>query len=128
MTERDRVDVDYARLTTIVRPSEDAIMSLDGDLRITSWNHGALFRAPLAPRHLGLAVSGSESPELAPSEKGVERGLHSALLGRALRVVVVVGALRVLLAVGARGRSATRGLGWLDRGWIGLCRAAVHHV
>jgi PAS domain S-box-containing protein len=41
VTERDRVDVDYARLATIVRSSEDAIMSLDGDLRITTWNHGA---------------------------------------------------------------------------------------
>jgi PAS domain S-box-containing protein len=41
VTERARVDAEHVRLATIVRSSEDAIMSLDGDLRITSWNQGA---------------------------------------------------------------------------------------
>jgi PAS domain S-box-containing protein len=41
VTERDRVDAEHARLATIVGSSEDAIMSLDGDLRITTWNRGA---------------------------------------------------------------------------------------
>ncbi len=41
MTERDRVEAEHDRLATIVDWSADAIMSLDGDLRIVTWNRGA---------------------------------------------------------------------------------------
>jgi PAS domain S-box-containing protein len=41
VTERDRAEVDHARLATILRSSYDAIISLDVDLRIASWNGGA---------------------------------------------------------------------------------------
>jgi PAS domain S-box-containing protein len=41
VTERDRAEADHARLATIVRSSYDAIISVDADLRIASWNSGA---------------------------------------------------------------------------------------
>ena len=41
VTERDRIDAEHTRLASIVRISDDAIMSLDADMRITSWNGGA---------------------------------------------------------------------------------------
>ena len=41
MTERDRVEAEHDRLATIVDWSADAIVSLDGDLRIVTWNKGA---------------------------------------------------------------------------------------
>jgi PAS domain S-box-containing protein len=41
MTERDRVDAEHVRLATIIGWSADAIMSLDADLRIVTWNRGA---------------------------------------------------------------------------------------
>jgi len=41
VTERDRAELDHARLATIVRSSYDAIISFDADLRIASWNSGA---------------------------------------------------------------------------------------
>jgi hypothetical protein len=56
-----------------------------------------------APRSSSLVAAakarlGSESPELARSEKSVELGLHFALLLRGLRVLLAVGALRVSLS------------------------------
>ena len=41
VTERDRHEADHTVLDTIVRSSDDAIMSLDADMRITAWNRGA---------------------------------------------------------------------------------------
>jgi PAS domain S-box-containing protein len=41
VTERDRDEVERARLAAIVRSSYDAIVTLDADLRIVSWNSGA---------------------------------------------------------------------------------------
>jgi PAS domain S-box-containing protein len=41
VTERDRAEEDHARLATIVRSSYDAIISVDVDQRIASWNSGA---------------------------------------------------------------------------------------
>ena len=41
VTERDRIDAEHTRLASIVRISDDAIMSLDADMRIRSWNGGA---------------------------------------------------------------------------------------
>jgi diguanylate cyclase (GGDEF)-like protein/PAS domain S-box-containing protein len=41
VTERDRHEADHNVLDTIVRSSDDAIMSLDADMRITAWNRGA---------------------------------------------------------------------------------------
>ncbi len=41
VTDRHIAEAERSRLATIVASSEDAIMSIDRDLRITSWNHGA---------------------------------------------------------------------------------------
>jgi PAS domain-containing protein len=41
VTERDRVDAEHTRLATIVRSSDDAIMSLDAEMRISTWNNAA---------------------------------------------------------------------------------------
>jgi PAS domain S-box-containing protein len=41
VTERDRDQAERARLAEIVRSSDDAIVSLDADLVITTWNSGA---------------------------------------------------------------------------------------
>ena len=41
VTERGRGEAERARLAEIVRWSEDAIVSLDADLRVVSWNSGA---------------------------------------------------------------------------------------
>ena len=41
VTVRDRDAAERARLVAIVRSSDDAIVSLDGELRITAWNSGA---------------------------------------------------------------------------------------
>ena len=41
VTERDRAEVERGRLAEIVRASDDAIISLDPELRITTWNSGA---------------------------------------------------------------------------------------
>jgi PAS domain S-box-containing protein len=41
VTERGRGEAERARLAEIVRSSDDAIVSLDSDLRIVSWNSGA---------------------------------------------------------------------------------------
>ena len=41
VTERDRQDAEHARDATLVHSSEDAIMSLDAELRVTAWNSGA---------------------------------------------------------------------------------------
>jgi PAS domain-containing protein len=41
VTERDRAEAERAGLAAIVRASDDAIVSLDADLRITTWNNGA---------------------------------------------------------------------------------------
>lgn len=40
-TDRGRDEADRARLAEIVRSSDDAIVSLDADLRIVGWNRGA---------------------------------------------------------------------------------------
>jgi PAS domain S-box-containing protein len=73
VTERDRVDVDYARLAKIVRSSEDAIMSLDRDLRITTWNHGAEDVFGYSPEE----ILGRPSDVLIPADATSEsRGLR----------------------------------------------------
>ena len=41
VTERDRHEAEHTVLDTIVRSSDDAIMSLDAAMRITTWNRGA---------------------------------------------------------------------------------------
>jgi len=41
VTERDRHHAEHTVLDAIVRSSDDAIMSLDAAMRITSWNRGA---------------------------------------------------------------------------------------
>jgi PAS domain S-box-containing protein len=40
-SDRGRAEADRARLADIVRSSDDAIVSLDADLRIVGWNRGA---------------------------------------------------------------------------------------
>jgi PAS domain S-box-containing protein len=78
VTERDRVDIENARLATIVRSSDDAIMSLDCDLRITSWN-GA------AERLYGYTseeILGAASDVLIPADATSEsRGLRELAAG-----------------------------------------------
>ncbi len=41
VTDRHAAEAERSRLATIVGSSPDAIVSVDHDLRITSWNHGA---------------------------------------------------------------------------------------
>ncbi len=41
VTDHDRAEAERIRLAAIVGSSDDAIMSLDVDLRVTSWNRGA---------------------------------------------------------------------------------------
>jgi len=41
VTERDRNDAEHTLLSTIVFASDDAIISLDAAMRITTWNRGA---------------------------------------------------------------------------------------
>ena len=41
VTERDRAEAERGRLAEIVRSSDDAIISLDPELRVMSWNSGA---------------------------------------------------------------------------------------
>jgi PAS domain S-box-containing protein len=77
VTERDRGEVERARLAAIVRSSYDAIVSLDADLRIVSWNSGAEVVYGYAARE----VLGRSSDVLIPDNASLEsRGLRGRML------------------------------------------------
>jgi len=77
VTERDRAEVDHARLATIVRSSYDAIISVDPDLRITSWNSGA----EALYGYDAEEVLGSSGDVLIPPDVTLEsRGLRERML------------------------------------------------
>jgi PAS domain S-box-containing protein len=77
VTERDRAEVDHARLATIVRSSYDAIVSIDTDLRITSWNSGA----EALYGYVAEEVLGSSGDILIPPDATFEsRGLRKRML------------------------------------------------
>ena len=68
VTDRDRAESERARLSAIVRSSHDAIVSLDIDLRITGWNHGAEAIYGYAPEE----VLGKSSAVLIPPDATLE--------------------------------------------------------
>jgi PAS domain S-box-containing protein len=77
VTERDRAEVDQARLATIVRSSYDAIISFDADLRIASWNRGA----EALYGYDAEEVLGSSGDVLIPPDATLEsRGLRERML------------------------------------------------
>ena len=73
VTERDRAEAERAGLAAIVRASDDAIVSLDADLRITTWNNGA----EAVYGYTAEEILGESSDVLIPSDATVEsRGLR----------------------------------------------------
>ena len=77
VTERDRQDVERARLAAIVRSSYDAIVTLDAGLRIVSWNSGAETLYGYAAQE----VLGESSDVLIPSTATLEsRGLRERMV------------------------------------------------
>jgi PAS domain S-box-containing protein len=77
VTERDRAELDQARLATIVRSSYDAITSFDADLRIASWNSGA----QALHGYDAEEVLGSSGEVLIPPDATLEsRGLRERIL------------------------------------------------
>jgi PAS domain S-box-containing protein len=77
VTERDRDDVERGRLAAIVRSSDDAIVTLDADLRIVSWNRGA----EAVYGYTAKEVLGESSDVLIPSDATLEnRGLRERML------------------------------------------------
>jgi PAS domain S-box-containing protein len=77
VTERDRDEVERARLVAIVRSSYDAIVSLDVDLRIVSWNRGA----EVVYGYAAAEVLGQSSDVLIPADASLEsRGLRERML------------------------------------------------
>jgi PAS domain S-box-containing protein len=73
VTERDRAEAERAGLAAIVRASDDAIVSLDADLRITTWNNGA----EAVYGYAAEEILGKSSDVLIPSDATVEtRGLR----------------------------------------------------
>jgi PAS domain S-box-containing protein len=73
VTERDRAEAERAGLAAIVRASDDAIVSLDADLRITTWNNGA----EAVYGYTAEEILGKSSDVLIPSDASVEsRGLR----------------------------------------------------
>jgi PAS domain S-box-containing protein len=79
VTERDRAEVDHARLATIVRSSYDAIISVGADRRITSWNGGA------------EALYGYDAEEVLGSSGDVLIPPDATLESRELRERIVTG-------------------------------------
>jgi PAS domain S-box-containing protein len=80
VTERDRADVEHAWLATIVRSTDDAIMSLDRDLRITSWNAAAEELYGYSSKE----ILGKASDVLIPADATPEsRGLRERTAGGA---------------------------------------------
>jgi PAS domain S-box-containing protein len=80
VSERSRAEVERAELAAILRSSQDAIVSLDSELRIVSWNAGAqaIYGYPVEE------VLGKSSDVLIPLDETVE--------SRALRARMVAGA------------------------------------
>ena len=75
VTKRNRAENERSRLATIVRSSEDAIVSLDADLRIVSWNRGA----EAIYGYSAAEVLGKPSELLIPPNATAEsRGLRDA--------------------------------------------------
>jgi PAS domain S-box-containing protein len=84
VTERDRHDAEHTVLDTIVSSSDDAIMSLDAAMRITTWNHGAQDVYGYSSQE----ILGQSSDVLIPADATDEsRGLraHAAAGGRVQR-------------------------------------------
>lgn len=78
MSDRSRVEADHARLAEIVRSSHDAIVSIDTELRIRSWNSGA----EAMYGYCAEEVMGKSSDLLVPSDATLEsRGLRERLTG-----------------------------------------------
>ena len=78
VTERDRAETERVRVEAIVRSSYDAIVSLDADLLITSWNGGAQTIYGYASEE----VLGKSSDLLIPPDATREsRGLREATVG-----------------------------------------------
>jgi PAS domain S-box-containing protein len=79
VTERDRADSERARLVAIVRSSNDAIVSLDADLRIATWNNGA------------EAIYGYSSDEVLGKSSDILIPHDATLESRGLRERIVAG-------------------------------------
>ena len=77
VTERDRAEVDRARLATIVRSSYDAIISVDADLQIASWNSGA---AALYGYDAEEVLGSSGDVLIPPDATPESRGLYERML------------------------------------------------
>jgi PAS domain S-box-containing protein len=81
ITDRDRADMESARLAAIVASSDDAIISKSLDGRISSWNTGAtrIFGYE-ASEMIGQPITRIIPPELLEEEKGIlaqlKRGEH----------------------------------------------------
>ena len=76
MSGRSRVEAEHARLAEIVRSSHDAIVSIDTELRITSWNSGAEAMYGYSAEE----VMGKSSDLLIPADATLEsRGLRERM-------------------------------------------------
>jgi PAS domain S-box-containing protein len=80
VTERHRVEAERSRLAAIVRSSEDAIVSIDADLRIASWNNGA------------ETIYGYSAAEILGKPSDVLIPIDATLESRGLREQTVAGA------------------------------------
>lgn len=76
MSDRNRVEAEHARLVEIVRSSHDAIVSIDTELRIRSWNGGAEAMYGYSAEE----VMGQSSDLLVPPDATLEsRGLREQM-------------------------------------------------
>ncbi len=74
VTRRDRAAAEQARLAEIVRSSDDAIVSLDAELRVTSWNSGAeAIYGYSSDEILGVSSDVLIPPDATPESRGLRQ-------------------------------------------------------